>query len=596
MPPFNGVSKGLPVLLVWMTLSSSSAQVLSIAHRGGALYAPENTVAAFKQALPVTDLMETDVRVTSDGEFILMHDSTVDRTTDGTGPVASQTLAQLRLLDAGSWFSPTFVGERIPTLEEMITNTLPSVIPFIEVKAGTASNYVHEIRRLNMVTNVILQSFDWNFLAAVHVLEPDLRICALGSGTVSAASLVTLTNTTGARMISWANGNITSNEVSLAHAMNLAIYVWTVNSPSEIQRFKDMGVDGIVSDNPWTVRGVPPPIATNPPPPATELGDRLVAYWRMDDGLADVFAYQVTDSRGTNHALLQRPDRLSHWVTGGAAKLGGSLDVNGSGAYVILPVNMDLDINTNELTLSVWAWLTQMPSQLSTSYGAIFDSTADSYVLYLDRGNNELRFKVTDVNGQAARPGIPPALLRTNEWLHLAAVYNGNAGLAGQARMYLNGALVDTHYGNDSTAGAGLTGNVKSGQAASIGREGPSGGNYFTGMVDDLALWRRALSPAEIERLFAAGQSDLPLGDLLIPTTPLLRITSVRLTDEGANLEVRFQNLGTWSSFQLRQSTEPSGLFVPVPGLTPISLGEDYYQFDYPMAGEVAAFLRVEGQ
>lgn len=84
------------------THSSPGAQVLTIAHRGGALHTPENTVPAFTNSLTVTDLMETDAPITSDGRFVIMHDLTVDRTTDGSGAILSQTLTQWRLLEAGS--------------------------------------------------------------------------------------------------------------------------------------------------------------------------------------------------------------------------------------------------------------------------------------------------------------------------------------------------------------------------------------------------------------------------------------------------------------------------------------------------------------
>src|SRR5688572_15046907 len=113
------------VITAAFSLLSLPAQVLSIAHRGSSLFAPENTLAACFAAEGKADLVEVDVRVSSDGKLVLMHDASVDRTTDGTGAVSGKTLAQLKLLDAGSWFAPGFAGERIPLLEEMLTNTLP---------------------------------------------------------------------------------------------------------------------------------------------------------------------------------------------------------------------------------------------------------------------------------------------------------------------------------------------------------------------------------------------------------------------------------------------------------------------------------------
>ena len=579
-----------------VAVQSLDAAVLSIAHRGGALYAPENTIAAFTNSRAITDLMETDAQITSDGKFVIMHDLTADRTTDGTGSIVSQTLAQLKLLDAGSWFSTNYLGQRIPTMEEMITNSLPFSIPFIEAKAGAAASYVAEFQRLNVVTNIIFQSFDWNFLAQTHALEPNLRLCALGSGTITAASLITITNA-GAHIVSWAGANVTSNEVSLVHGMGLTLYVWTINSGAEITNFINMGVDGIVSDDPWTVRGVPPPIVitTNPPPTPTYLDDRLVAYWRMDDGLTNAFATVVADSNGTNHAAFMRNDGISHWISASTAKLGGSLQLPGVNAYVNILSNANFNINTNELSFSTWARLDQLPAQLATSFGSIYDSTTDCYVLYLDKANNELRFKITDANGHAARPGIAAAFLQTNQWLHIAAVYNGNAGSAGRATIYLNGALLDTHVGNDSAPGSGLTASVKSGQVASMGREGPTGGNYFSGMVDDFALWKRALTQTEIQKIFNGGQIGQSLGDLLIQPTNLLTITSIMQTPPGAHLEINFQNQGPWSSFQLRRATNIDGPFIPISGLVPVALGGGNYRYVYSPTNSTSEFYRIEG-
>lgn len=578
-------------------LASAPAAGLSIAHRGGSLYAPENTIAAFTNSRAVAQLMETDAQITSDGKFVIMHDLTVDRTTDGTGAIAASTLAQLKQLDAGSWFSTNYTGQRIPTLEEMITNTLPGSIPFIEVKAGAASNYVAELRRLDVVTNVILQSFDWNFLAAVHTLEPALRLCALGSGNLTAASLISITNA-GARMVSWAGANVTSNEVSLVHSMELTLFVWTINSTAEITNFISLGVDGIVSDDPWAVRGLPPPgSGTNQSPGnATPLGAGLVAYWKMDDGLGNSFATSLSDSQATNHAAFMRGDGRSHWITGSSAKLGGSLELAGTNAYAIVPTNANFSPGTNAVTLATWVRLEQLPAQLPTSFGAIYDSTTDAYVLYLDKANNELRFKITDANGHAARPGIAAAFLVTNQWLHVAAVFDGNAGSAGRAAIYLNGALMDSHLGNDNTPGSGLTGVLKSGQAAALGREGPTGGNGFFGTLDDFGIWKRALSAAEIQRLFQAGQLGASLGDLLIQPTNLLSITAIQVIAPGTQLAIDFRNQGPWTAFQLRRATNVAGPFLPLPGLIPTDLGGGNFRLQFPRGSDPVDYFRIEAR
>ena len=99
----------------------ATADVMVIAHRGASSYAPENTLAAFDLALHMgCRHLELDVDFTRDGHIVVIHDETVDRTTNGTGPVGSHTLAELRALDAGSWFGPQFAGERIPMFAEVL--------------------------------------------------------------------------------------------------------------------------------------------------------------------------------------------------------------------------------------------------------------------------------------------------------------------------------------------------------------------------------------------------------------------------------------------------------------------------------------------
>ncbi len=577
---------GSVLLAAVLTLSvpTSAAPVLSIAHRGNSRYAPENTLAAFRAAQGKADVVETDAHVSSDGKLVIMHDSTVDRTTDGTGAIASLTLAQLKLLDAGSWFGPSFAGERVPTLEEMITNTLPFATPLIERKAGAASVYVNELRRLNAVTNVLVQSFDWAFLAAVHALEPNLRLGALGSGTFTASTLTSITNS-GATIVAWEKASVTPAVVGLVRGAGLDLYVWTVDGSADIQNFIALGVDGIISNDPAAVRGQHV-VVTNK--------YELVAYWKMDDGLAEPFTTTVADSQGANTATLVRNDGASHWLGLGTAHLGGCLRLDGTNAFVIVPQTPDLNINTNALTFSAWVWLTRLPSQLTSSYGAIFDSTTDCYVLYLDRNNRELRFKITDDVGHAARPGIPEALLPTNQWLHIAATYDGAAtSTGGRAAIYLDAQLMDAHTGSDGNAQVGLTGNVKTGQAAAMGREGPTGGNHFTGFVDDVAIWRRALKDSDIMRIHAAGQEHRSLADLLSESLTSLRLTSINLNAAGTQLEISFRHEGFWTVFQLERATSCGGPYSPVPELAPVSLGDGLYQFTYALGAGPMEYFRV---
>ena len=110
-------------------------QPLIGAHRGGAAYAPENTLASFAEGLRRgADMLELDIHLSRDGELIVLHDHDLTRTTDGRGYVHQRTVADLQRLDAGSWFDPRFAGERIPTLEEVIAFVARRAYLTIEVK------------------------------------------------------------------------------------------------------------------------------------------------------------------------------------------------------------------------------------------------------------------------------------------------------------------------------------------------------------------------------------------------------------------------------------------------------------------------------
>jgi hypothetical protein len=114
-------------------------------------------------------------------------------------------------------------------------------------------------------------------------------------------------------------------------------------------------------------------------------------------------------------------------------------------------------------------------------------------------------------------------------------------------------------------------------------------------MVDDFAIWKRALTQTEVQRIFNGGQLGQPLGDLLIQPTPLLTITSIRQTSPGAQLEISFHYQGPWSEFRLRRATNPAGPFFPIPGLVPLALGGGEYRFDHSPSNTVSEFYRIEG-
>ena len=151
-----------------------------VAHRGGAAVAPENTLEAFRSAVHTwgADMLEMDVRLSADGEVVVIHDPTVDRTTDGTGAVRDLTLAQVRALDAGG-------GERVPTLEEVVALARAHGVGILpETKAahlypGIEEKLVEALMAADVLDRAVIQSFQAASLERLRSLAPDARLCAL---------------------------------------------------------------------------------------------------------------------------------------------------------------------------------------------------------------------------------------------------------------------------------------------------------------------------------------------------------------------------------------------------------------------------------
>ena len=245
-------TRSLFVLIVFVCCSSSLRGTLIEAHRGNSHAAPENTLASIQAANGIADLTEMDVRVSQDGQLVLMHDAGLWRTTNGRGPVRRQSLAKLKTLDAGSWFSGDFAMEPIPTLEEAIQSAMAlGIEPLIERKAGDAELYHSEFQRLGLDESEFrVISFNRNFIADLHSLNPDYNLGILGWGAITPLKLGRLA-AMGADFISWRHTNVRRQPVvDLVHANDMELHVWTVNRLDRMQELLDLGVDGITTDEP----------------------------------------------------------------------------------------------------------------------------------------------------------------------------------------------------------------------------------------------------------------------------------------------------------------------------------------------------------
>ena len=158
---------------------------MNIAHRGFSGAQPENTLASFKAAVEMgIEFIECDVRFTNDRHIVVIHDRTVDRTTNGSGLVSDFSLAELKQLDAGSWFSEDSAGERIPTLQETLTTVAGSAELVVEIKDSVyfppiVEEVVNLVKSGGFVETVNVSAFHWDVLTRVKELEPNLKTSAL---------------------------------------------------------------------------------------------------------------------------------------------------------------------------------------------------------------------------------------------------------------------------------------------------------------------------------------------------------------------------------------------------------------------------------
>ncbi|MCD6289608.1 MAG: glycerophosphodiester phosphodiesterase [Anaerolineae bacterium] len=243
---------------------------MNLAHRGGAALAPENTMIAFRAALAAgADAIDLDVRLSQDEKLVVIHDETVDRTTDGSGRVSDMTLAQLQALDAGYRYTPdrgsTFPyrgkGIKIPTLREVLT-TFPNARVNIEIQQNTpeiGDILAALIKELGAQDRVLVVAADDAVIKRFRRLAPGVATAA------AAGELRNFTMLQRWRLSAFyrpvanvlqvpeqVNGKpwLTLHFVEAAHAQGMRVHVWTVNTPDHMRRLLEWKVDGIITDRP----------------------------------------------------------------------------------------------------------------------------------------------------------------------------------------------------------------------------------------------------------------------------------------------------------------------------------------------------------
>lgn len=246
----------------------SQKRPLVIAHRGFSSMAPENTLPSFKLAMAAgADLVELDYHHDKDGKLVVIHDYTLDRTTDAikrwggkSHPISKRSSSEWSKLDAGRWFGEQYDGVHLSTLDDALDVIQSGNVTLIERKAGEASACVELIRRRGLLNQVVVQAFDWDYLRDYHRLEPRQILGALGPASSRNGRRLTDSEKalseawiqevieTGARIVVW-NKQVSRETVALAHARGLRVWVYTINDPAVANELLDLGVDGIITDN-----------------------------------------------------------------------------------------------------------------------------------------------------------------------------------------------------------------------------------------------------------------------------------------------------------------------------------------------------------
>lgn len=235
-----------------------------IGHRGASAAAPENTLAAFQRAVELgADAVELDVKLTRDGAPIIMHDETVDRTTDGKGKVCDLTLADFQRLDAGAWKDPAFTGERVPTLDQVFEAVGAKVWINVELTNYYAGRdnlvpvVVALIQKMSMQKRVVLSSFDPFNLRRARALDPSLPLALLTSHDMALYLRE-----------GWLSPlcphdarhpdveQLKRKGVAWYHRRAYRVNVWTSNDPADMREFARQGVDGLITDEPDTARAI----------------------------------------------------------------------------------------------------------------------------------------------------------------------------------------------------------------------------------------------------------------------------------------------------------------------------------------------------
>ena len=242
----------------------NNKKTLIIAHRGASAYAPENTIAAFQKAVELkADAIELDAKLSKDGEIVVIHDQTLERTTNGKGLVKDSTIEELTKLEAGSFFAEEFRGEKIPTLREVLEKFSDKLVINIELTNyksifdGLANKTSMLIKELGVQDSIIFSSFHPVNLIITRKLLPEVPLALLAipgkAGWISRSGLMRWVSPS---LVHPYYKDIDKTYIEKQHSHNRKVNIWTINDPDEMEKFVHAKIDGLITDDPLLGRKI----------------------------------------------------------------------------------------------------------------------------------------------------------------------------------------------------------------------------------------------------------------------------------------------------------------------------------------------------
>jgi glycerophosphoryl diester phosphodiesterase len=240
--------------LTWVSAQADTTTPAVFGHKGGNKWAPENTLASFRKCVERGYGIELDIHRCKTGELIVCHDAELSRTTNGSGFIKDKTLEELRKLSAGKWFSPEFADEKLPSLSEVFQLVDGKVPIMVEIKntpieyPGIEDELLKLLSTYKARDQIIIISFDHEVLHRIHKKAPQCRIGFLDSAVPY--DIGGYAHGLGAAAWHPAFDGIRSKDVADAHKAGILVNAWTMNKPKDWRAGAEMGLDGIVTDDP----------------------------------------------------------------------------------------------------------------------------------------------------------------------------------------------------------------------------------------------------------------------------------------------------------------------------------------------------------